>query len=96
MESIKLRFQDWSDACEYAKECVPDLSFAVPEEPFSALASIAAVCFLIWWWNERTAKAARSVQRQIVTQNEGLAAARDAIEPAPVETIRPALEKRAA
>jgi len=53
MESIKEWFQDWSDACEYAKECVPDLSFVVPAEPFSALVSIAAVCFIVWRWNER-------------------------------------------
>jgi hypothetical protein len=56
MESIKLWFQDWSDACEYANECVPDLSFLVPREPYSALASIALVCFLAWWWNERHIK----------------------------------------
>ena len=35
MELIKHWFQDWSDACEYAKECVPDLSFVFREEPFS-------------------------------------------------------------
>lgn len=67
MESIKNWFQDWSDACEYAKECTPDLSFIAPPEPFSALASIAAVCFLIWWWNERSAKPARSVEQQTAT-----------------------------
>jgi hypothetical protein len=53
MESIKTWFQDWSDACEYAKECVPDMSFATPQEPYTALVSIAAACFLVWWWNER-------------------------------------------
>jgi hypothetical protein len=52
MESIKNWFQDWSDACEYAKECAPDMSFLTLPEPYSALASIAAVCFAIWWRNE--------------------------------------------
>lgn len=67
MESIKLWFQDWSDACEYAKECVPDLSFVTPGEPFSALASIAAVCFALWWWNERKAVAARHSESIVPT-----------------------------
>ncbi len=53
MNSIGNWFQDWSDACEYAKECVPDLSFAAPQEPYSALVSIALGCFLMWAWNER-------------------------------------------
>lgn len=53
MESIRQWFQDWSDACEYARECVPDFSFFAQHEPFTALASIAAACFLIWAWNER-------------------------------------------
>jgi hypothetical protein len=61
MESIKLWFQDWSEACEYAKECVPDLSFAVPQEPYSALAGIAAACFLLWWRNERAIKKLRDI-----------------------------------
>jgi hypothetical protein len=53
MESIVNWFQDWSDACVYAKECAPDLSF-LPQEPFTALASIAAVCFFIWRRNEKS------------------------------------------
>lgn len=53
MESIKTWFQDWSDACEYANECTPDLSFFAPREPYSALAAIAALCVFAWWWNER-------------------------------------------
>jgi hypothetical protein len=67
MELIKLWFQDWSDACEYAKECAPDLSFAIPEEPYSALASIAAACFLLWWWNERQLK---KLRRAAVAKDE--------------------------
>lgn len=81
MESIRQWFQDWSDACEYAKECVPDVSFFLPREffaqhePFTALASIAAACFLIWAWNERR-----------ITKQHGLENAfRDA-----AETVRPA------
>jgi len=53
MESIKAWLQDWSEACEYAKECAPDLSFFIPHEPYTAFAGIAAACFLIWWWNEK-------------------------------------------
>jgi hypothetical protein len=52
MESVKQWFRDWSDACEYANECVPDLSFLAPREPYTALVGIAAVCFLIWRLNE--------------------------------------------
>jgi hypothetical protein len=52
MESIKQWFQDWFDACEYAKECVPDFSFLVPPEPYSALGVFAALCFFLWWLNE--------------------------------------------
>lgn len=56
MESIRQWFQDWSDACEYAKECAPDLSFLSSlafGEPYTALLSIAGACFLLWAWNER-------------------------------------------
>lgn len=60
MESISNWFQDWSDACVYAKECAPDLSF-LPGEPFTALASIAAVCALVWWWNEKSLRASALV-----------------------------------
>jgi hypothetical protein len=52
MESFGQWFQDWAEACSYAQECVPDLSALAPREPYSALASIAGVCFVIWWWNE--------------------------------------------
>ena len=53
MESLWQWARDWDEACTYARECVPDLSFFVPNEPYSALASIAAVCFIVWWWNDR-------------------------------------------
>jgi hypothetical protein len=52
MESIEQYLQDWSDACEYANECAPDLSFLGNGEPFTALASIAAICFAVWAINE--------------------------------------------
>jgi hypothetical protein len=52
MEGLRQWLQDWSDACEYANECVPDLSFLRPHEPFTALAAIGLVCFGIWLWNE--------------------------------------------
>jgi hypothetical protein len=53
MNSIGQWFQDWSDACTYAKECAPDLSFVTPAAPTPALISIAVVCLLIWFVNER-------------------------------------------
>lgn len=98
MESIKNWFQDWSDACEYAKECAPDLSFAAPQEPFSALASIAAVCFLIWWWNERTTKQAQSVEHRAPAETEGQAVRYDELSAAldRAMSTRPAPEKKAA
>ncbi|WP_159731682.1 hypothetical protein [Methylosinus sp. Ce-a6] len=82
MESIKTWFQDWSDACEYAKECAPDLSF-LPGEPFTALFGVAAVCFLVWWWNERSLRAhmaaiaATYAPQPAVEAHEGLNAVLD-------------------
>jgi Flp pilus assembly protein TadB len=60
MEPIKLWFQDWVEACTYAQECAPDLLFL---QPYSALASIAIACALVWWWNERRIKQLRSHER---------------------------------
>ena len=53
MESLRQWLQDWSDACEYAKECAPDLSFFSPGEPYTALLGIGLICFGVWWRNER-------------------------------------------
>lgn len=52
LESVRQYLQDWSDACEYANECAPDLSFLGNGEPFTALLFIGAVCYLIWAINE--------------------------------------------
>jgi hypothetical protein len=52
LESVRQYFQDWSDACEYANECAPDLSILGNGEPFTALLFIAAVCYLAWAINE--------------------------------------------
>jgi hypothetical protein len=52
LESVRQYLQDWSDACEYANECAPDLSFLGNGEPFTALFFIAAVCYLAWAINE--------------------------------------------
>lgn len=52
LESVKQYLQDWSDACEYANECAPDLSFFGNGEPFTALMFIAAACYLVWAFNE--------------------------------------------
>jgi hypothetical protein len=52
LESVRQYLQDWSDACEYANECAPDLSFFGNGEPFTALLFIGAVCYLVWAFNE--------------------------------------------
>ncbi len=53
MVSISQWLHDWSDACEYAGECVPDLSpFSLPE-PYSAIIAVYALCFVLWCWNEQ-------------------------------------------
>jgi len=52
LESVRQYFQDWSDACEYANECAPDLSFLGNGEPFTALLFVAAACYLAWAVNE--------------------------------------------
>jgi hypothetical protein len=52
LESVRHYLQDWSDACEYANECAPDLSFLGNGEPYTALLFIAAVCYLVWAVNE--------------------------------------------
>jgi hypothetical protein len=52
MESVRQYLQDWSDACEYANECAPDLSVLGNGEPFTALFFIAAVCYLVYAFNE--------------------------------------------
>ena len=51
MEPLWQWVREWGEACTYARECVPDLSFFIPNEPYSALASIAGVCFIAWRWN---------------------------------------------
>jgi hypothetical protein len=52
MEPLWQWVREWGEACTYARECVPDLSFFVPKEPYSALAFIAGVCFIAWRWND--------------------------------------------
>ncbi len=52
MEPLWQWMREWGEACTYARECLPDLSFFVPSEPYSALATIAGVCFIVWRWND--------------------------------------------
>ncbi len=85
MELIKAWLQDWSDACEYAKECAPDLTFFAPHEPWTAFAGIAAVCFLIWWWNEK------QIARQL--EYEGKFRLLQNFEDAPAALLRDALKQ---
>ena len=55
MESIGNWLQDWSDACQYARECAPDFSsLPLPDgEPFTAFLAIGGLCYLLWARNER-------------------------------------------
>jgi hypothetical protein len=66
MEAIKHWLQDWSDACEYARECAPDLAaFPTPQgEPFTAIAAIAAIFFAVWAINEHRLAGRRAPSRQ--------------------------------
>ncbi len=72
MESIKTWLQDWSDACEYAKECAPNLSFFAPREPYSALAAIAALCVFAWWWNEKQINLMLEAESRLRQLGEGV------------------------
>ncbi len=68
MEAIRQWFQDWSDACEYAKECVPDFSFLSSfalGEPYTALLSILGACWLLWALNERSIRRSAALRRQM-------------------------------
>ncbi|AZG77631.1 hypothetical protein [Methylocystis rosea] len=91
MEAVKQWFQDWSDACEYAKECAPDFSFLKSfaiGEPYTALISIAGVCWLVWALNERAIKRKAARLRAKAVKAESRAESRDAAPrdmPAPVE-----------
>lgn len=62
METIKNWFQDWSDACEYANECAPDLTFLTLTEPYAGLLWIAGGCFFLWAMNEARIKASRQAR----------------------------------
>ena len=98
MESIKQWFQDWFDACEYAKECVPDLSFVVPQEPYSAFAGIAAACFFFWWRNERQINRRRDYERQVHAKGElqAVETGKLALAPDQMKTVRLPPKKQAA
>ncbi|MDP3553875.1 hypothetical protein [Methylocystis sp.] len=90
MESVKQWFQDWSDACEYAKECAPDFSFLKSfaiGEPYTALISIAGVCWLVWAVNERAnkRKAALLQARAAAAGGKALGAALQDMKPAPAK-----------
>ncbi len=82
LESVRQYLQDWSDACEYANECAPDLSFLGNGEPFTALLFIAAVCCLVYAVNESRihrrvhagASAAGDLMRVVERMKEGPAA----------------------
>ena len=75
MESFWQWMQDWQNACVYAGECTPDLSFFLPPEPYSALASIAGACFAVWWWNNRKLRQLL-IREARVAKAEGIPAVR--------------------
>ncbi len=66
MEAIKNWLQNWSDACEYARECAPDfVSFPIPHgEPFTAIGTIALIFYGVWAINEHRLAARRTLCRQ--------------------------------
>ncbi len=53
MESLGIWYQNWAEACSYAQECVPDVSFTFLGEPYSALGSLAGILSVVWWRNEK-------------------------------------------
>ena len=52
LEAIRGWFQDWSDACEYANECMPDFSFIDAFHPNKWLQIITVLAFIILAVNE--------------------------------------------
>ena len=50
-------FTEWHDACVYAAECglggMPGNEHIGNGEPWTALATIVGVCYIIWAYNER-------------------------------------------
>ncbi len=68
MEPLWQWLREWGEACTYARECVPDLSFFVPGEPYSALACIAGVCFIVWRWNDTNIRRIRLREAQVGTK----------------------------
>ncbi len=98
MDSFREWVQDWSEACTYARECVPDLAFFVPNEPYSALTSIAGVCFVIWWWNGRKIKQILRRELQLGAEHGASAARIDGLSTIldKARTVPPAPENKAA
>ncbi len=88
LESIRQYFQDWSDACEYANECAPDLHFLGNGEPFTALLTIAAVCGLVYAINETRIKQREAARLSAAPAHAGDApAGTPARKPAPQEKL---------
>lgn len=64
MEAVVNWFQDWSDACRYANECAPDMSFLPHLEPWSAFAAIGLIVFAVWLRNEKDLKKTLEKERR--------------------------------
>lgn len=71
LESVRQYLQDWSDACEYANECAPDFSFLGNGEPFTALLFIAALCYLVYAFNEGRIARRRLDASSVAAQGAG-------------------------
>ena len=48
LEKIRNWLQDWSDACEYANECAPDLTFLTPYAPKAWLVAAGILALSFW------------------------------------------------
>lgn len=64
LETYKSRFQDWSEACEYANECALDPSLLRPTESSVCLLLTAVIALFFWrvngWRAEERAKLSAS------------------------------------
>lgn len=56
IDSVALYLKEWNEACVYARECWPENSFFHFSEPWSFLAVLALVCYIIWRANEQRVK----------------------------------------
>lgn len=57
LEHVGIWYQDWVDACTYAKECNPDfIALITAFDPYSTVAFIIIVCYSLYSYNEKRIK----------------------------------------